>query len=654
MNFILFDIETVINFFYIYFYNIETEETFEFEFSEITNNIEEFKKYLLLNSNHYFVGFNSLKYDGPLLTFVIDYIKFNITELTNEKIFNKSTNLLFNNDNYPIKYLKHLDLAEIGGYNTKATAASLKMIEFNLRLPNIENLPFDPTKPISINDFPKVKKYCKTDVMATKALFYNMTNEINIRMDKTYKDILNLPNTKLGESIVKQELGLNSLYVNREHFEPLHLKNVIFPYIEFTIPVFKTLKEWLSNQIITKPKGTFTEIPFENLKLLEGYYIKKIKKGTQKNLNVWFQGIQLNFGTGGLHASKKGIYTTTSKRIIIDIDVKSFYPFLAIENSLIPKSIKEFLISIDKKPELFLTVYKGFAEKRKLYPKPHSLNTLYKLALNIIFGKSLQPSSIFGDLEYGMKTTINGQLSLLMIIEGIYKNIPDIELIQVNTDGITLILDREYTEKLQLLVKKWEDLTKLKMEFATYQKMIIANVNNYLALYENGKIKQKGAMFSYKDLEQYKNHSMLIVPKALETFYIHNVDYKIFVKNHDNFYDFCKRIRLKKNNGVIPKLVYRTKNTGIPFEENYGKITRYIVAKQGGELVKIMPPLKNKTEEREISIEKGYKTIPMNFIDKTENLFKLLDYNYYIKEIEKIRLEIEPDFLDKQKRKYIS
>lgn len=644
MKHIIFDIETAINFFYIYFYVIEDNIEFEFEISNRKQNIEELKKFLSDYVHDYFVSFNGLKYDAPLITFLIDKIKQNLLKNINQLLFNKSKGLIKNITKYPIKYFVHLDLAEIGGYNTKATSASLKLIEFNLRLNNIENIPFNPEEPIPTNKFDTVIYYCKNDVYATTMLFKSMDSVISIRKDPTYKDILNLPNTKLGETILMQELGLNTLYIEREEFNPINIKDVILPYIHFKIPIFRELKKWLENKIVDKPAGFFTNIPFEDLKSLEGYYIKETVKETQKNLNLWFNGIELVLGAGGLHASKKGIFESNSKRVIIDIDVNSYYPNIAIQNKLIPEQIRKFLISKGKKPEYFLEVYSGFGEKRKHYKKPHPLNTLYKLALNIIFGKSLQPSSIFGDLFYGMSTTINGQLSLLMLIENLYANISDIELIQVNTDGITLIIDREYREILNNIISDWEDLTHLHMEKVDYSKMIIANVNNYIAVKTDGKIKRKGKMFNYKDLEHNKDHSSLIVQKAINEFYINNIDYKKFIKEHTDIYDFCKRVRLSKDS----KLVYRTNTSGIPFEQKYGKVTRYIVAKNGGNLVKILPPLKGKTENREELVEANNIILPLNHIDKTKKLFKYIDYQYYINEVEKIRMEIEIDFLRKR------
>jgi len=620
-SFLIYDIEVGINYFYIYFFDIDKKSNFELEISEYANNIKDFLKFIKEYKDYYFTGFNSLNYDAKVLSFLFDKIKKG--KINNIEIFNFSDKLIKKETNYKIKYLNHLDLAEIGGYNTKATSASLKLIEFNLRLPNIENLPFPPEKRVNKKELEIIKYYCKNDVFATKELFFSMQNEISIRLDDTYKNILNLPNTKLGEEILKQELNLPYLYTNKENFEEIEIKNIIFDYIKFETPILKKLLKYISNKEIKTPKSFFTELDFKELEDLEGYYVKDTYKNKQKNLNIWYHNMKIVLGTGGLHGSKNGIFKSSKNRIIIDIDVSSYYPNIAISNNLIPSQIKKLFEERNEDSKIFLEKYSSFSKRRKLYKKPHPLNTLYKLALNIIFGKSLKPSSIFGDLKYGMGTTINGQLMLLMLIEKIFINIYDVELIQVNTDGITLMVEKEYLSELKTIVNEWEETTKLKMEFTYYKQMIIANVNNYIAEKENGSIKSKGALFSYKNLEHHKNHSMLIVPMALEEYFIKHNNPIDFIKNHKDIFDFCKRVKLKKNT----KLVYRTKDNGLLFQQEFGKVTRYLVTKDGGKLVKIFE------SDKEEQVEADYFTMPVNRIDNNNIniLFKKIDYNYYIK-----------------------
>lgn len=80
------------------------------------------------------------------------------------------------------------------------------------------------------------------------------------------------------------------------------------------------------------------------------------------------------------------------------------------------------------------------------------------------------------DFKYTLATTINGQLMLTMLAEQLLK-IPELQIIQVNTDGITVRLKKQYESDYYDTCKQWESLTRLQLEYAYYSKMIIRDVN---------------------------------------------------------------------------------------------------------------------------------------------------------------------------------
>jgi hypothetical protein len=60
------------------------------------------------------------------------------------------------------------------------------------------------------------------------------------------------------------------------------------------------------------------------------------------------------------------------------------------------------------------------------------------------------------------------------------------------------------------------------LEKAVYQRMIIRDVNNYIAIYEDGSLKTKGA-YSY-DLQLHQNFSGLVIAKVAQQVLLDNVD----------------------------------------------------------------------------------------------------------------------------------
>jgi hypothetical protein len=155
--------------------------------------------------------------------------------------------------------------------------------------------------------------------------------------------------------------------------------------------------------------------------------------------------------------------------------------------------------------------------------------------------------------------------------------------------------------------------------------MVIRDVNNYIAVNENDSIKRKGA-FEYKR-ELHQNHSMLVVPKAIEAYYVNNMPVEEFIRNHKDIYDFFKRTKLNKLSYLL----------GVKEETiHLNRVTRYYIAKEGYELIKVMPPLKGKELNREHHIEAGYFCIPLNVMLPLDQIWNNINYDYYIAEANKI------------------
>jgi len=191
---------------------------------------------------------------------------------------------------------------------------------------------------------------------------------------------------------------------------------------------------------------------------------------------------------------------------------------------------------------------------------------------------------------------------------------------------MTIRIKKSYEGLARVICNRWEKLTNLTLEYQNYSKMVIRDVNNYLAIDLKGNVKQKGA-FEHKR-EPHKNHSMLIIPKALEQYYVNNIPIEQSIMNGDKW-DFFKRVKLNSTG----KLVGRSENG----ENVYGKITRYYVSEYGETLIKILPPLK-KPSEREFNIEADFICTVCNTVDDSvlETMQQNLNYQYYIQECEKI------------------
>jgi hypothetical protein len=232
-----------------------------------------------------------------------------------------------------------------------------------------------------------------------------------------------------------------------------------------------------------------------------------------------------------------------------------------------------------------------------------------------------------------MTITINGQLLLCMLAEKL-SNIPELKLIQVNTDGLTVKVPKRFESNVMQAAAWWEKCTGLDLERADYSKMFIRDVNNYFAVTTDGKTKRKSAYCHERisELGWHKDHGGLIIPKAAEAFLLHGVPVAQFLRNHDDLFDFCFRAKVPRSS----RLELRTANGASTLQN----VTRYIVTNGGGRLIKIMPPLPKKPDnEREIGICVGQNVTELNDTDgglKFAEVKNDINFAYYEKEAFKL------------------
>lgn len=259
-----------------------------------------------------------------------------------------------------------------------------------------------------------------------------------------------------------------------------------------------------------------------------------------------------------------------------------------------------------------------------------SISEALKLAMNGgAFGKSNAQDNFMYDPIYTMRTTINCQLFISMFAEKIVLNIPECRILQINTDGITVMMKAQYRDLYEQLRQEWQQETEFELELQEYKKMVIRDVSNYLAVKPNGKCKFKGDFEIDKEL--YKNNSMLIVPKALYNYYVNGISPEQTLREANDIFDFCKSFRATKG--------WKTQIRYIKDAQEIRKISqktqRYFLSKNGVALLKVHE------DGREISVE-AKKTVTLFNKAFYLNEFKdyNIDYQYYLKEIYKQILTI--------------
>ena len=556
------------------------------------------------------VGYNNLGYDYPVQHSILN----NIMYITNADIYKKGDSIINAGDENRFAHMvwekdwivPQLDLYKIHHFDNQAKRTSLKTLEFNMRMENIEDLPFTPGTYLTDSQIDTLRQYLIHDLKATLIFYKHSKKLIDFRRELSAKygrNFMNHNDTKIGKDYFIMELEKSGIQCfepgsrkpRQTHRLSIALNSVIFPYVRFEQPEFNRVLNWLRQQVITETKGVFTD------------------------LSADINGFSFDFGTGGIHGSiESQTIRSTENYVIIDLDVASFYPNLAISNELYPAHLGK----------QFCTIYKNVYDMRSSYPKGTPENAMLKLALNGVYGDSNNVYSPFYDPAYTMAITINGQLLLCMLAEELLK-IPGLSMIQANTDGLTVYVPRVFTGQVEQVRHAWEKLTKLQLEEAIYDVMFIRDVNNYIAVYEGGKkVKRKGAYCHSVDLGWHQNHSMQVVAKAAEAALVHNKDIRDFITSHEDIHDFMLVTKVPRNS----KLLWGDKQVQ--------NITRYYVSTDGAPLTKVMPPLAKSLKlnpdapERRMSVCKGWLTTECNDMKRFNRA--TLNYDFYIKEAEKL------------------
>ena len=603
----IFDIETYPNVFTLAIEHAEAPLTWMFEISDWRNDSKEIIAFLqhLKETNARLVGFNSLGFDYPVLHTLI-----RMGHGDAKTLYDKAQAIIQSQDNEDRwahqvnpsdRFIEQIDLFKIHHFDNKARATSLKVLEFNMRSDDIQDLPFKVGTYLTREQVEKLKQYNRHDVAQTKLFYYKTLDMIRFREELTVKynrDFMNHNDTKIGKDyfVMKlEEAGVPCYDYSDKGRKPrqtprpqLALRDAILPWIQFEQPEFVRVLNWLKNQTITETKGVFNDL------------VARV------------DGFDFVFGLGGIHGSiESEVVESDDELVIVDLDVSSYYPNLAICNRFYPKHL-----GVE-----FCDIYKNLYEQRKTYPKGSAENAMLKLALNGVYGDSNNKFSVFYDPLFTMSITLNGQLLLCVLAENLIR-ISGLTLIQINTDGVTVRLPRTEMAHLQEVRHWWERLTGLELEEAIYKSMMIRDVNSYIAQYESGKVKRKGA-YEYS-LGWHQNAGGLVIPKVAEKVLIDGAPIRETVENWPELMDFMLRTK-------VPRSSYLQWG-----DEQVQNISRYYIAKGGKPLNKWMPPLAKKpTEWRKIGVESGWNVQVCNDIaDATLPV----DYDYYIAEVEKLTL----------------
>jgi hypothetical protein len=652
MNHWVVDYETNANCFLGVFEHYKTDEVKVFTIGKLRNDLIKFLEFLNQNikNNEYHVTFNGLNFDGQITEYILknkEYLLACSGEDAAKLIYEKAQDCINRSKNNefqewaPFKLsIKQIDVFKLNHWDSVAKRASLKWVQGSIRWENVKDNPLDHTSFVeTIDDLKSMAAYCRNDVSSTKAIMQYCSKEIMLRysLGKTYGvDLLSASEPKIAKEIFlyflekKLKIPKKDLKLLRTYRDIIHVKDILLPYLNFKTPEYKKLKT-----------------QFENLRL-----DPKNLKG-QFKLEAKYKGCTTHFGAGGVHGAKKGIYLSDEDNIIMTSDVVSYYPNLIIRNGWSPKHLPK---------EAFCEQYEWFFNERIKIPKKDPTNYLYKIILNSVYGLSNEQDSFLYDPRLMLQVTMNGQLSLMLLNEMIIESIPGAIPLMQNTDGVEIQIPRKYLDRYLSVCKEWEELTKLQLEHDEYEKLVLFDVNNYIALNTSKEVskeywlesKKENPEFVYKEVDGkyyvgktktkgrfelrkalHKNHSYQVITEGIYNFFIHDIKPEDYLESNKNILDYCGLTRT--NTDWVFK--FKHVKNGEIVTSDLQKTLRYYNSISGGKILKL-----NKVDGRVQKVEAGkwMQTIFNKHVEKPFEDYGI-DKRYYIQKIKNELLSLDKE-----------
>ena len=624
----VYDIEVFQNIFHCSVKNTETNDIYKFEISERKNQLRELVKFfkqvdkyitwgdyyttnINIPTNIIFCGYNNLHYDNPIINYIIEYedklMQYNIPTICSS-IFNLSKTITASSeDNIDAwkhwKYQIWFDTFDILTmlYSNKLRVG-LKEIQVTMQYPNVQEFVCDWTKPLPLEDFDSMIDYNINDIESTSELLNRCKKDVDLRIaieDEYGVRVLSKDGVNIGMKILTQKYlektGLTWWDIKdlRSPMSVIPLKDVILPFIKYDSPILQRVLEDMKNQIVSPGR--------------KGYENKFV-----------FNNLRYSVGVGGIHSvNSPEIIIPRDDEMLIDIDVASLYPSMLIEYEFYPKHLgKEFL-----------EVYKQIKDER-IEAKHNSdkvKNETLKLALNGLSG-NLQNEHNFCYSPFAvMQIRINGQLLLLMLAEKLTQI--GCRIVQANTDGLFVLLKKDVYSKVNSICREWEQLTKLTLEEDRFKAMYQYAINDYFAITEDNKVKEKGMFITTVKLG--KGLTPKIIPKAVINFFKDGISVEDTIKNCTDIRDFL----MSEKTGKQWHVEY--------MNEEQQRTNRFYASTNGGYLWKWKYSNDSDAKSYQNMLTASGVTLLNKFDDKPIEERKI-NYRYYIMEAYKIIRDLKP------------
>lgn len=470
-------------------------------------------------------GFNSRHYDDRVLSEFLD-------KETTEAAYEASVNIIVHGVppwTYPDEVFS-IDLMQI-----LPGRIGLKKIGVCLGHKTLKEMPVDVNAYLSTSDIRKVIDYNINDLLITRELQKVIQPELDLR--SKISDQYNIDLRSRGEAAIAEQV-----LITETRADANKAKTEARIQLDKTQAVVVNAPTWWGDLPLTKYPSLQRV-----LDLSSKFYDKpipvlydRLAKGAM-DATFYLGDRFYRLGVGGLHSvDGAGTWLAGDHGCMYDIDVASYYPNIMVTQNLWPRHWVGERSDIGK-------VFSNMLERRLKAKKEGDkvTNAVFKIVLNGTYGKTSDPFSALCDPWVTASVTIIGQMSLLVLIAMLHDR--NVSVVSANTDGITVWFKSNQGSQKKIMeevVDEWDKLTGFEMEYTQYQSLMQLDVNNYLALTTDGKLKTKGRFSAVdNDLRHTPNH--LIVAKAIQAKVKHGIPIESTIYCSTNIQDFLLTQQVK-------------------------------------------------------------------------------------------------------------
>ena len=455
-----------------------------------------------IDDNYVFCGFNSKGYDQYI-------IKAICAGFSPEEVKQVNDWIIAGNQGWECPLLQGVRFLfnNIDIKDDMQMGLSLKAIEGHLGMDICETeVDFMLERQLTPEELESTVFYCKHDVDATERIMdlrkNYLQNKINIGKLAGLDEVksMSMTNAKLTAAMLKARLTEHD--DERAYQYPDNLRREYIPQEVFDF--FDRMKD--DN---LSDKDVFTG-----------------------KLNITIGECPVTIGYGGIHgAIPNFLWQEGMGKIIRNYDVASYYPHLMTINGYTSRNIPS--------PEIFSEVLES-RMKAKAAGDTATANAL-KLVVNTTYGASLNKYNDLFDPLMGRSVCISGQLYLLEMAIHLYKDIPDLRIVQLNTDGIMVEFDDSFYDQVQEILNEWQSRTGFELEEDSVAKIAQKDVNNYCEVQPSGKFKTKGGYLvrGIAPAGAFNvNNNATIVAKALVEYFVHGTPPEDTINACDDIFQF--------------------------------------------------------------------------------------------------------------------